>query len=419
MVTNGYNSPSSYFFFPFVFWVFIGVSVAIRLSLWSIYAPSSEIGKRVRVFDIANSVSKKQLFNSTKYIISTTNFRIETEPIDDNFAGGFPPEEDIAGQTVDAVGILEYEAPEKKSPNFVLRSARVSFPGSSNRQVQPAFLPFSLLRKLSSSLHAFFVKRLGYYFSQDELSLFVGMLLGTKEQISSSFYQKLQQSGLLHLVAASGYNILMVISAASVLVGLIVPRPTSALIVLFLIILYVFVAGEEASVVRAALIGSIGYLCREYLGSPASAKRAFVLICLLMLWARPQWGWDLGYQLSVAATAGLLWLAKPIGHVRLIWPIGQIKRIQSLSESLAASIATLPVLVAAVGWERVSWAGVPVNVVASLFVAPVMAVGAGVVLVGSVWPWGGMILAVLGRPVIVGLIKTVEFGAWLNGVLKG
>lgn len=405
------------FLFPFVFWVFIVISVVIRLSLWSIVAPSSEIGKRVRVFDTANSVSKKQMFNSTKYIISTTNFRIETEPIDGNLAAGFSPEEDLAGQTVDAIGVLEYEAPEKKSPNFVLRSAKVSFPGTSQGSVRSAFLLFSPLRKLSSSLHAIFVKRLGYYFSQDELSLFVGMLLGTKEQISASFYQKLQQSGLLHLVAASGYNILMVVSVASILVGLIVPRPTSALIVLFLIILYVFVADGGASVVRAALIGSIGYLCHEYLGSPASAKRVFVLIALLMLWARPQWGWDLGYQLSVAATAGLLWLA-PVFE-RRIRKIPGIRKLPSLSESLSASIAALPVLVLNVGWDRVSWAGVPVNVVASLFVAPVMAVGAGVVLVGSVWPWGGMILALLGRPVIVGLIKTVEFGAWVNGILKG
>lgn len=399
----------SYKLLPFVFWVSLVISVLVRVSLWNIFVPTSVIGKIVRISGKVNSFSEIHTSNGTKYIITFPYFRIESGSSNDKSIENIP---EVIGQDIAAVGILDYRLPEKKTPDFVLRNATILLSGIHQSRVQNGIL---LVEQLASSIHAYFVESLGNYFSQNELSLFIGMLLGTKEELSFSFYQKIQQSGLLHLVAASGYNIMIVLGVSSAFVSLLAPRVLSIPITLFLVVLYVFISGGQASVVRAAFMGCIGYLSIQTLGSTAATKRLFSLVALLMLMIHPGWIWDVGYQLSVVATAGLLWLEKPISHIKIIWPIA---KISGLSESLAASFATLPVLVLNFGWDRVGLAGVFVNIIAGIFVGPIMAVGAGVVLVGSVWPFGGKILAILGRPVIQGLLTTIELGAWLNGKMR-
>lgn len=374
--------------------------------LWSLFVPVSLIGNEVRVFGNIRSIDKRSIFSRVEYVISANNLRIITREIGD-LAGDDLRK--LVGRRVEAVGILDYRLPEKKISDLVVREAKVTISSTSTGSMQVLYQKVS---SVGMAVHEHFVYTLGNYFSQNELSLFIGMLLGTKEELSTPFYQQLQNSGLLHLVAASGYNISIVLGVSSLFIGMIFPRRISILFVILFTLLYVFIAGFQASVVRAAFMGGAGYLSICLFGGGASTKRLFSLIALLMLLFYPNWFWDVGYQLSTAATAGLLWLATPIGRIRFI---GQIP---SLSESLAASIATLPVIISNFGWDRVSWAGVAVNPVAELLVGPIMAVGAGVVLVGSVWPFGGKILAILGRPVIVGLINTIEFGAWLNGGLK-
>lgn len=401
---------NSYNLFPFVFWVSLSFSVVLRLALWNYFAPSSVVGKSVRVFERIEKIEERKVFGRSTFTMIGQNIRIETTGVDGIFEQS---DIDVLGRDIEVVGILDYRLPNKKIPDFIVYNATVVSISTQRGIVQEWY---KRMTDIASSVHHLFVETLGNYFSQDELSLFIGMLLGTKENLSSSLYQQLQASGLLHLVAASGYNIMMVISVSSIFIGILFPRYISIPIILFIVILYVFVSGMQASVIRAALMGSVAYLSHQFLGSGVAAKRVFVFIALCMLIINPGWMWDVGYQLSVAATAGLLWLARPIGQMKLIWRIGQIP---GFPESLAASFSTLPVLVFHFGWDRVGWAGIVVNVIAGLLVGPIMAVGAGSVLVGSIWPFGGKIIAVLGRPVMAGLIKTIELGAWMNGLLKG
>jgi competence protein ComEC len=318
--------------------------------------------------------------------------------------------EELLGKRLIAIGTLKLKSPDHKFSGFTLDQAKIDISVTSLSRLQKLRM---VLGKVSIAIRQRFGKSLSSLYSFNEASLVAGMLLGAKESFSPGFYNQLQQSGLLHLVAASGYNISIVVGFVGGFVGLLLKSRLIKLItVISFVLLYVIVAGTQPSVVRAGTMGVLGFFASTA-GSARSSKRIFTLIALLMLLVRPSWLWDIGYQLSVAATAGLLWIEPRLGSVLRL-----TDRVRELSTSLAASIATLPVLISRLGWERVSWAGVLVNVPAALLVAPVMLVGAVVGGLGMVWPEGARGLAILGRPVVWGMVALVRVGSWFNELLR-
>ena len=118
-------------------------------------------------------------------------------------------------------------------------------------------------------------------------------------------------TGLTHVVAISGWNIALVAGIATGLLratGL--GRRPRSLIVIVAIVAYTVLAGAEASVIRAAVMGGIVLIAREG-GRPSGAAAALGLACWGLLLVEPRMIDDIGLQLSLAATAGLLALG---GH---------------------------------------------------------------------------------------------------------
>ncbi|HEY6609453.1 MAG TPA: ComEC/Rec2 family competence protein, partial [Candidatus Limnocylindria bacterium] len=110
----------------------------------------------------------------------------------------------------------------------------------------------------------------------------------------------------------------------------------------------------------AMLVGRLG-------GSRAHAASALVMAALIMLVAAPPVLWDVGFQLSLLATAGLIWFGASVERRLPRWP-GWIR--EPIALTLAAQLTTLPVIL--VNFERLSLVAPIANVLVVPFVPVAM-----------------------------------------------
>ena len=175
-------------------------------------------------------------------------------------------------------------------------------------------------------------------------------------------------AGLSHALAASGFHLTVLLGAVLALA-----RPFGRGVRLSLaagaIVLFLLLAGAQASVVRAVVSGSLALLILES-GRRGRPIGLLGLTVVLMLLLQPLWWADLGFQLSVAATAGLLVSAAPLeGWLAGAEP-GRWRRIAAAAVAvpLAASLWTLPLQLLHFG--VVPLYAVPANLVAEPFLTP-------------------------------------------------
>lgn len=188
-------------------------------------------------------------------------------------------------------------------------------------------------------------------------ALAIGILLGVKREMPFDFYKALVATGTLHVIAASGYNVAVVSSLLVGLFGRVWRRGVAIILAILGIGLYVLLAGGSPSIVRAGIMGCLT-LMAFYWGRPTEARRLLMVTIYLMLMFKPTLIGDIGWQLSVAATVGILYVGEILKSQ--IIKFSNWKWIQDyFVPTLAATIATAPII----WWHfgRVSGIGVFVN----------------------------------------------------------
>ncbi|MFM7513736.1 MAG: ComEC/Rec2 family competence protein [Cyanobium sp.] len=200
-------------------------------------------------------------------------------------------------------------------------------------------------------------------------------------------------SGLSHALAASGFHLTVLLGAV-----LAMARPFGRTGRLVLaggaITLFLLLAGPQPSVVRAVLMGGLALGAREA-GLRGRPLGLLALSAAGMLLLRPHWLQDIGFQLSVAATAGLLVTAEPLetalrpAFAASFLPARLRERLGSavapaLAVPLAASLWTLPLQLLHFGVVPV-WA-VPANLLATPLLTPLTLGAMGAALIGLVAP---------------------------------
>jgi competence protein ComEC len=211
-------------------------------------------------------------------------------------------------------------------------------------------------------------------------ALLRGMALGDDAALPDNVRDEFRASGLAHLVAASGQNVmllatLVVAIAAALGLGL---RARLAL-VLGAIGLYVPLAGAGPSIARAGVMAAAGVVA-ILAGRPAARWHALLLSAAVTLVLNPRAIEDVGWQLSFAAVVAILLLAESLrqGLERRGIP-GGLAEAAALTG--AATIGTAPLISAHFG--QASLVSLPANLAAAPAVAPIM--------------WLGMLAATLGQ----------------------
>jgi competence protein ComEC len=163
---------------------------------------------------------------------------------------------------------------------------------------------------------------------------------------------------------------------------------------------YTILVGAEAAVVRAAIMGGLTLLARV-LGRRTHGFAALSAAAILMTAIYPQVLWDVGFQLSFAATLGLILYSPPLEawFIRVVsrrTTEEQAKRLAApINEfilfTLAAQVTTLPLT--AYYFQRFPLSSLLANPVILPVQPPLMITGGIATLVGMVWTPLGQLLA--------------------------
>lgn len=249
----------------------------------------------------------------------------------------------------------------------------------------------------------------------NEAALVLGMTLGDVTGLEKDTKDAMATSGLTHLVAASGANIALTYAFVTLpLLAVGVRRKARVLAGAAGIAVYVAAVGPEPSLLRAALM-AVPLMIGRYAGFRTPPLNALALTVLAWCVVDPALVGEMGFVLSVGATAAILALSVPLAEV-----IRQVSR-ERISRNLAlvvsvptvAQAACTPVLLL-LAPETSVWA-VPANIAAELVVAPATVSGFVGIIVAHVWaPLGVPFFALAGAGAHV-LVLIAQVSAALPG----
>jgi competence protein ComEC len=237
-------------------------------------------------------------------------------------------------------------------------------------------------------------------------ALLVGILLGNERLIDPALDDAFARVGAAHIVAISGFNMMLVAGVTQRLLQQITGRAgLSALMAIVFVLLYTLLVGGSAAVWRAALMASL-LIVAPLLGRRTFLPASLAFVVLLLSLENPLVLWDLGFQLSLAAILGIVTLAEPLSAglrrlLRRVLPPRWAERAaawlnEPIAVSLAAQALTAPLI--ALSFERLSLVSLPVN----LLVLPVQPY---ILILGGV--------AVLLAPLLAPLAQLMLWGVGL------
>jgi competence protein ComEC len=229
-----------------------------------------------------------------------------------------------------------------------------------------------------------------------DAALLKALTLGERQAVAGDVVNFFTASGTVHLMAVSGVHVGMV---AALVLGLgrlfRLPFRLQSVFAGAVVLLYITWTGFAPSAVRAGIMFTLGLLGLSS-GRPRNSLVALAAAALLLLLVNPLYLYDVGFQLSFAAAAGILYFNSQLGQLPFRWKHMSIP----LVTSAAAQLCTWPLT--AYHFSGVSLIGF----LASVVVVPVA--GLALVLsllgliIGSLYlPAGKLILGAAGAVLTV------------------
>jgi competence protein ComEC len=225
-------------------------------------------------------------------------------------------------------------------------------------------------------------------FPAREAGLLMGLALGDTSRLDPVIEEDFRATGLSHLTAVSGENLAMFLAPVLAVVGLLrLGRVARLAVGGGSVAFFVLLTGAEPSVLRAAAMASIGML-GIFLGRPRNSAAVMGGAVLGVLVLNPTLVHSIGFQLSVAATAGMALLAWPVAD-RLRWLPSWLAL--PAGTTIAAQAGVTPLLLYQFG--AVPTVTILANVLAFPAVAPGMVFGLLAGAAALLWPPVGLLFA--------------------------
>jgi competence protein ComEC len=257
-------------------------------------------------------------------------------------------------------------------------------------------------------------------FPSPESALAKGILLGDDNDIPADLQDAFRNSGTSHLIAISGFNVSIVAGLFILLFGKVLGKYRGILFSILAIILYTILVGSGPSVVRAAIMGIISML-GILIGRRSGGVNALFLTSGVMLLFNPFLLWSVSFQLSVAATLGLVLYAgflqdRTISLFTRFFPENLASRIGSvISEyflfTLAAQFTTFPLLLA--HFHRMPWSTFVSNPLALPAQPPLMVSAGAALFLAWISPALGKFAGLISLPFFTYTIRIVEWAGSL------
>lgn len=251
-----------------------------------------------------------------------------------------PEEEYHYGQILKVVGNINISLLNNKNTFILINDSKIEAKDDN----------LAVLYNVRQKIITIFEKNL----SPNNSALLLGIVFGIKSTFSSNFLSNLKLLGLMHVIAASGMNVTLTAGFLSAIFLIFFKRQTALVLTILGIIFYAFLAGFQPSIVRAAIMGIIVFAA-QILGRQRLASYSLFVTAYIMILFSPFVVWDVGFQLSFLSTAGLIFLRPIFYEIEIFKKFFKLIIVgEDISTTIAAQIATFPVLLANFGLYSLS-----------------------------------------------------------------
>lgn len=240
----------------------------------------------------------------------------------------------VASLTLGVGGALSFQYPRARTFAVVSLLFCIGFIRAAHGPISFAF--FDPARRVLESVGQSFGAQILRALPEPHASYLAGIVIGAQSAIPYSLKEAFRKTGTAHLIALSGYNVSVVVEYMGFITR-------SLWWSLFGVFFFVLATGASSSVVRAALMAGLVFLARHY-GYEYGARNALLAAVVVMVFFNPSiLTGDISFQLSVAATGGLIAFSRML-EKRLYFIPKKFQLRESLATTLAAQVATFPII---------------------------------------------------------------------------
>lgn len=182
-------------------------------------------------------------------------------------------------------------------------------------------------------------------FASEELNVLIALILGQQQDLSPELLKDYQYAGAVHVLSVSGLHVGFILLFINFLLKPIGNSRRGALFKLITILLalwsFAFLAGLSPSIVRAVTMFSF-FALGTHIKRTVNIYHTLIVSMLLIVFFKPSFLFDVGFQLSYLALFFILWL-QPI--MAKIWqPKNKIVNYfwEIITVSFAAQIGAMP-----------------------------------------------------------------------------
>ena len=245
-----------------------------------------------------------------------------------------------------------------------------------------------------------------------EQALVRAMVLGERTALDAQTSETFRMAGTYHVLALSGAQVAMVATLLGWLLRVTGTAPVARAVILSTALaFYCTFVGGDVPVLRATVMAAVVLVGRT-LDLDGDAANLLGLAALLLLAQRPSSIGDVGFQLSFAATLGLVLLTPPVMRGLPALPFGAEV---ALASSLGAQAALGPLL--AYHFHRLAPAALLLNLVAVPLSGAVLLAGFAILAASAAVPALVSIAAAVAWASARGLLlsgEVVRLAPWLD-----
>ncbi|MHB8966948.1 MAG: DNA internalization-related competence protein ComEC/Rec2 [Thermoleophilia bacterium] len=242
--------------------------------------------------------------------------------------------------------------------------------------------------------------------------LLKGMVLGDASDVPDRVVDDLRDAGLLHLLAVSGQNVVLLGFVIMLIFrAMMMPRTAAAWGAIIAVCAYVPLTGADPSIVRAGIVGILGLLA-TILGRQAERCYLLAVSAAALLTHNPNNLLEPGFQLSYAAVLAIFFVAPALRR-----PLGFLPPLlaEAVAIAAAAGLATAPITLA--HFQQVPLVTVPANVAAAPVAGPVMFIGVLSIIAAAVSPSVSWLLNLVAALCTAYLVEVARFFASIPGAV--
>ncbi len=226
-----------------------------------------------------------------------------------------------------------------------------------------------------------FLEKIGIVIPDPENMLMGGLILGEKSSFSKELRQSFVNTGTIHIVALSGYNVTIIAEWIMKLFS-VFPINIGIGAGILTIVLFVVMTGGSSTAIRAGIMATLAIIARAT-GRNYDVARALLLAGVIMILVNPfVLAFDVSFQLSFIATIAVIFLAPKIEKY-FLWVPEKFGLRDIVSVTCAAYIFVMPFILYKMG--NLSLVALPANILILPFIPLTMLLGFLTGFFGLIW----------------------------------